>query len=90
MAKILQTSAETIDNRSSLRQEIRTLSTEGRISSYILMLLPPGIFLFLLATKREFISLFWVESIGQGLLVLVIMLMGLAWIWIRRLVNLAA
>ncbi|NDG09496.1 MAG: hypothetical protein EB112_02200 [Actinobacteria bacterium] len=90
LAKILQTSAETIDNRSSLRQEIRTLSTEGRISSYILMLLPPGIFLFLLATKREFISLFWVESIGQGLLVLVIMLMGLAWIWIRRLVNLAA
>ncbi|NDH38424.1 MAG: hypothetical protein EBX77_03925 [Actinobacteria bacterium] len=90
LAKILQTSAETIDNRSSLRQEMRTLSTEGRISSYILMLLPPGIFLFLLATKREFISLFWVESIGQGLLVLVIMLMGLAWIWIRRLVNLAA
>lgn len=90
LAKILQTSAETIDSRASLRQEIRTLSTEGRISSYILMLLPPGIFAFLVLTRREFISLFWEESIGQLLLLLVIALMGTAWIWIRRMVTLTA
>ena len=90
LAKILQTSAETIDSRASLRQEIRTLSTEGRISSYILMLLPPGIFSFLVLTRREFISLFWEESIGQLLLLLVVALMGTAWIWIRRMVTLTA
>lgn len=87
LAKILQTSADTIDSRSSLRQEMRTLSTEGRISSYILMLLPPGIFLFLAITRRDFISLFWQESIGHLLLFTVIILMTIAWVWIRRLVN---
>ena len=87
LAKILQSSAEAIDARANLRQEIRTLSAEGRISSYILILLPPGIFLFLFATRRDFISLFWEETFGQVLLLVVLALMATAWLWIRRLVN---
>ena len=90
LAKILQTSAETIDSRASLRQEIRTLSTEGRISSYILMLLPPAIFIFLSIIRPQFISMFWEESIGHLLLLLIVGLMSTAWIWIRRMVTLKA
>ena len=87
LAKILQTSAETIEARANLRQEVRTLSAEGRISSYILMLLPPGIFLFLALTRPNFVALFWKESIGHVLLVTVIVLISIAWIWMRRLIR---
>lgn len=87
LAKILQTSAETIESRASLRQEVRTLSAEGRISSYILILLPPAIFAFLLMTRPRFISLFWEESIGHLMLATILLLMSLSWFWIRRLVR---
>jgi len=87
LAKILQTSAETIEARSNLRQEIRTLSAEGRISSYILMALPPTIFLFLLLTRPSFISLFWEESIGHAMLATISVLILLAWLWIRGLIR---
>lgn len=87
LAKILQTSAETIESRSNLRQEIRTLSAEGRISANILMALPPTIFLFLLLTRPGFISLFWEETIGHVMLLTILALILLAWLWIRRLVR---
>ena len=87
LAKILRTSAETIDARANLRQEIQTLSAEGRISSHILMALPPTIFLFLLLTRPSFISILWEEPIGNAMLGAVIALMALAWLWIRRLIR---
>ena len=90
LAKILQTSAETIESRANLRQEVRTLSAEGRISARILISLPPGIFLFLALTRPDFIELFWRESIGHLMLGVVILFTLLAWVWIRRLVRMKA
>lgn len=87
LAKILQSCAETIEERASLRQEIRTLSAEGRISAYVLMLLPIGIFAFLSLFKPEFIALFWQESIGQAMLLLVVLLMTGSWIWMQNLIK---
>lgn len=87
LAKILRTSAETIDARANLRQEVRTLSAEGRISAYVLMLLPPGLFLFLAITRPDFVALFWRESLGHFLLALVLVLLTLAWVWIRKMIR---
>jgi Flp pilus assembly protein TadB len=87
LAKILATTAETIESRSELRREVRTLSAEGRISSYVLMALPIGIFTFLLFARPEFVSIFWQESIGHLLLSLILLGMLFAWIWIRRLIR---
>lgn len=90
LAKILQTSAETIESRANLRQEVKTLSAEGRISSYILMLLPLAIFTFLLITRPSFVSLFWEETIGQMMVAVIVVLMSLSWVWIRRLTRIEA
>ena len=87
LARILQTTAETIDARAELRREVRTLSAEGRISSYILMALPFGIFFFVLLTRPNFIAIFWRESIGHILLIVVGIFLTAAWFWIRKLVR---
>jgi len=87
LARILRTSAETIESRTNLRLEVRTLSAEGRISSYVLMLLPFGIFIFLAVTRPEFISLFWREAIGRYLIGIVAVLITLSWLWMRRLIK---
>lgn len=89
LAKILATAAETLESRTELRREVRTLSAEGRISSYVLMALPIGIFLFLLFTRPQFISMFWEEQIGHILLALIATGMFFAWIWIRRLIRIS-
>lgn len=87
LATVLKTTAETIDSRSELRREVRTLSAEGRLSSYILMALPIFIFIFLLAVRPRFISIFWEEQIGHFLLMTVALFLILAWGWMRRLIR---
>ncbi|NDD60568.1 MAG: hypothetical protein EB011_04655, partial [Actinobacteria bacterium] len=87
LARILRTTAETIDSRSDIRREVRTLSAEGRLSSYILMMLPVGILVFLLFTRPNFISVFWNEPIGNAMIFTVFIFMAFAWLWIRRLIR---
>ena len=87
LARILRTTAETIDSRSDIRREVRTLSAEGRLSSYILMMLPVGILVFLLFTRPNFISVFWSEPIGNAMIFTVFIFMAFAWLWIRRLIR---
>ena len=89
LAKILETSAATIESRSELRREVRTLSAEGRLSSYILMCLPIGIFVFLALTRPSSISIFWKEGIGRAMISVVAIFMALAWVWIRKLVRIS-
>ena len=87
LAKILATTAETIESRAEIRREVRTLSAEGRLSSYVLMALPVGIFVFLLFLRPQFISMFWEEQIGHILLAFIALSMTVAWLWIRRLIR---
>lgn len=54
VAEILDTVAETIRQRNKLQKQIRTLTTQGRMSGWVLGLLPVGLFLamFLIAPER--------------------------------------
>ncbi|MEB3197241.1 MAG: type II secretion system F family protein [Candidatus Sericytochromatia bacterium] len=54
VAEILDTVAETIRQRNKLQKQIRTLTTQGRMSGWVLALLPVGLFvaMFLIAPDR--------------------------------------
>ncbi|MEB3284982.1 MAG: type II secretion system F family protein [Candidatus Sericytochromatia bacterium] len=54
VAEILDTVAETIRQRNKLQKQIRTLTTQGRMSGWVLGLLPVGLFvaMFLIAPER--------------------------------------
>jgi tight adherence protein B len=87
LATILNSTAETIESRFELRREIQTLSAEGRISSYILMALPLGIFIFLSVIRPNYIRILMTEPLGNLLLVLTSLGLVAAWIWMKKLVR---
>lgn len=89
LATILYSTAETIEARFDLRREVRTLSAEGRISSYILMALPVGIFLFLSFLRPEYVGFFITESIGNLLVLVILLALSMAWFWLRSLVRIS-
>ena len=87
MATILTTTYETVKARSEIRREVRTLAAEGKLSAYVLMALPIGIFLFLLLTRREYVSAFWTNPMGYVLMTFVGVSMTFGWIWMKKIVE---
>lgn len=87
LATILNSTAQTIESRFELRREVRTLSAEGRISSYILMLLPIGIFIFLTFLRPAYVQLFVTEPVGNLLLIFVILALITAGLWLKSIIK---
>ena len=89
LATILNSTAETIESRFELRREIQTLSAEGRISSYILMALPIGIFIFLTVIRPNYVGVFITEPLGNLLLLFTCLGLVTAWVWMKKLVRIS-
>jgi tight adherence protein B len=87
LATVLNSTAETIESRFELRREIRTLSAEGRISAYILMALPIGMFLFLSITSPSYVTFFITNPLGLLMLGLIGVSLIAAWLWMKSLVR---
>lgn len=87
LATILSTTFTTVKERAEIKREVRTLSAEGKLSAYILMALPVGIFFFLFLTKREYVSIFWSEFAGILLLGIIATALTLGWIWIKKIIE---
>lgn len=81
LAETLRQTAATLRERESLRRTVAALSAEGKLSAYVLIALPIGIFLYELQVNREYIELLWTRPIGLAMLVgaTISMAIGVAW-----------
>ncbi|WP_322919541.1 type II secretion system F family protein [Nocardioides renjunii] len=68
LAEILHTVSETLREREYLRRQVKALSAEGRLSGYILVGLPPLIFLYMFFTNREYVSVLYTTGLGYIML----------------------
>ena len=57
LAEILDTVADTLRERAMLRRQIKVLTAEGRLSAWVLGLLPFGIALYMYAVNPDYIGL---------------------------------
>lgn len=83
LAEILKNTARLIRERQKIAGVIRVLSGEGRISAWILSLLPFALAGALFMVNPGFISTLWTDPFGLKLLYssLALMLIGIAWMW---------
>ncbi len=86
-ANILSTTYATVKERAEIRREVTTLSAEGKLSAYILMALPLGIFSFLFLSKRDYISILWTSLQGILLLGVIVLALSIGWIWIKKIIE---
>jgi tight adherence protein B len=87
LSVILDTAATTIKGRHGLAREVRALSAEGRLSAYVLLALPVGVFVFLLMFRREYVSQLWTHPLGIAMMSALVILMVVGWIWMRAVVR---
>ncbi len=87
LADVLRKTSTLIRERQKIAGVIRVLSAEGRISAWILSVMPFLLALLLYFINPEFISLLWREEMGQVMLVVSLGLMLLGIFWMSRLVK---
>jgi tight adherence protein B len=87
LAETLRTTAATLREREMLKRQVRALSAEGRLSAYVLIALPFGLFFYMLWVNYDYVSLLWTNLLG------IIMLVGGAFsliigiFWMRNVVK---
>ena len=87
LAEILVSIAHLIRERQRLAGTVRVLSAEGRLSAWILILLPFVLAAAMTMLNRNFISALWMDPAGQRMLGVALGLMVLGGWWMWRLVR---
>jgi tight adherence protein B len=87
LAETLKTTAKTLREREELRRHVKALSAEGKLSAYILVALPIGIFLYTMKTNREYIELLWTKPLGLVMLATGCVFIGVGIFWMRKTVE---
>lgn len=88
LAELMQNMASLIRERLKLLGQIQSLSAEGRLSGWILFLLPIVMAVLLMIVNPEYMEQLVADPLGQVLLGVASVQMLLGAIWMRRLVNL--
>ncbi|HEX6845115.1 MAG TPA: type II secretion system F family protein [Actinomycetota bacterium] len=87
LAEILDNVADTLRERAMLRRQIKVLTAEGRLSAWVLALLPFAIGLYMAAVNPDYIGLLVTTTIGIVMLVTGLVLLVLGILWMRKIVD---
>jgi tight adherence protein B len=87
LGETLRTTATTLREREQLRRMVRGLSAEGRLSAYILIGLPIGLFGYMLLTNHDYIALLWTTGLGWLMLAVALVGMAVGSFWMSRVVK---
>lgn len=87
LAEILDSVADTLRERAIMRRQIRVLTAEGRLSAWVLTLLPVAIAVYMFAVNPEYIGLLITTRLGLMMLGTALVLLGLGVVWMRKIVD---
>jgi tight adherence protein B len=87
LAEILDNVADTLRERAMIRRQIRVLTSEGRLSAWVLGVLPVAIALYMFAVNPEYITRLFTTTIGIVMLITAICLLVVGIYWMRKIVN---
>ena len=87
LAETLRTTAKTLRERESLQRHVKALSAEGKLSAYILIALPIGIFFYTMQTNREYVELLWTRPLGLAMLGGGVVSLVIGIFWMRKVVE---
>jgi tight adherence protein B len=87
LAEILDNVADTLRERAMMRRQIQVLTAEGRLSAWVLALLPVGIGVYLFASNPGYIGLLVTTRIGLFMSGGALCLLAVGIAWMRKIVN---
>jgi len=87
LAEILGNISTIIRSRLRLLAQVRVLSAEGRMSAWILGLLPFGVMLVLTLINPDYVSLLWTDPSGVRLLWYAAGMILFGVVWLRKVIR---
>ncbi|MBT9258420.1 MAG: type II secretion system F family protein [Clostridiales bacterium] len=87
LAVILETIASTIRGRLQVLAEVRVLTSQGRLSGWIVGLLPVALLLFMAVANPGYVQPLFTTPVGRILLLLGVVLEGIGALIIRKIIQ---
>jgi tight adherence protein B len=87
LAEILTSISHMIRERLKLVDRVRVLSAEGRMSAWILGLLPFGVAGMLVLTNPDYIQILWTDPTGIKLLWTALFMIIIGVLWLRKMIR---
>ena len=87
LAETLRTTAATLREREMLKRQVRALSAEGRLSAYVLLALPVGVFFFSYFRNYAYVSLLWTTPMGLVMSVGGLLALAVGIFWMTKVVK---
>jgi tight adherence protein B len=87
LARILDQLAETIKDRRQVTRKCSALTAEGRMSAWVLMLIPVGLGFFIVTTQQSMSHALLYTMIGHAVLATVLIMEVFAYLWLKALLR---
>ncbi len=87
LAELLDTVAATIREREYLRRQVAALSAEGKMSAWVLGLLPPLFLVYLMISQPDYVKPMFSEPLGWLMLLGAATMLAVGAFWMSRLVK---
>ncbi len=87
LSEVLNQVADTIRERNQIRRQVKALAAEGKMSAWVLILLPIGVFFFLLLAQPGYFSGMFESIWGILALVVAAVLLIVGSIWMMAVVK---
>jgi tight adherence protein B len=87
LSELLMTVAQTMTQRERLRRDVQTLTAEGRVSAYVLGILPIGLGFAMLALNPDYMDPLFDTGLGNFLLISGVLMMIIGFVWMNKLVK---
>jgi tight adherence protein B len=87
LAEVLDNLSGLIRERSRVKRQVRVASAHGRITGWVLSMMPPALFLVMMVVAPEHMNAFVNDPIGIRMILFALALQVLGTLAIRRIVN---
>jgi len=87
LAEVLDNLSSVIRERFKIRRQLRVITAQGRLSGYILALLPIAVGFAIFLINRPYVMILFRHPFGKLLAVSAVVLQILGYLWIRKIVD---
>jgi tight adherence protein B len=87
LSEILDGLAHVVRERFKIQRDVRTHTSHGRFTGYVLMALPAALAAALYFINPEHMQLLFRERMGQMMLMGAVVMQGIGYIWIRKVIK---
>lgn len=87
LAEILDNLSEVVRSRFTIRRQLRVYTAQGRMTGYLLAVLPVALFTILYMMNPSYMSILFTDATGRALVTVAVFMQFIGFLWIRKIIK---